>query len=430
LNKIQFNVNNQDKNQAFSIDIDKRKYSNLMKWIQKKLSAADVDVFFDWVNKIDKKVNMDILTPEDEIQLLKFIKIITPTSFFFMRFYEMLNAYRDYLLIRARIFYYQSVHDYLQKYEDAYTNAVELNRKMNNVAVDIIRQYTTSKGNSIQWEDFLKETFGNKFIDGFTRYKAFVRITYVYYNCRLFDKLKSIYEDLDSEIQTRRFYSKRILANYYSNRAMIHSVFREMDLAEKYAFMSVRQKNSDYLFYLIKLGNILILANKNKMALDTITQNLNEMNNTNSMYNRIGFVSVYLRTLYKNKMYAKAESYGDTFMAAYSKEIFNFRWHLFFCAYFQNLLKQEKYSKLMRIEKKFNLVKMEKEYTGKASYIPTILWYQSLARYLEVKISEKQFKETILSSYIKIPENKYNSMRLCELRKELFEFSPDIFSEI
>ena len=300
---------------------------------------------------------------------------------------------------------------------------------MNNAAVDIIRQHTNSKGDSIQWEGFLMETFSNKSIDGFTRYKAIVRITYVYYNYRLFYKLKSIYEDFDREIQTKQFYSKRILANYYSNRAMMHSMLRETDLAEKYAFMSVRQKNADYLFYLTKLGNILILANKNKMALDIMIQNISELKSTNSMYNRIGFISTYLKTLYKNKMYAKAESFGDTFLAAYSKEIFNFRWHLFFCAYFQILLKQEKYSKLISIEKKFNLVTMEKEYTG-TSYIPTILWYQSLALYLEARINENKFKETILASSGEILENKYNSLRISELRNELFEFSPSVFSEI
>lgn len=430
MDRIRFNVDNPDKILPYDKAIDKRKYSNLMKWIRKKLSEADVDLFFEWINKMDKKINMDNLIPEDEKQLSKFIKIITPTSFFFMRFYELLNSYRDYLLIRTRIFYYKSVQDYLQKYEMAYLHAVELNRKMNNASVDIIRQHTTSEGNSIRWEGFLMETFSDKFIDGFTRYKAFVRLTYVYYNCRLLYKLKSIYVDLNEEIQSKQFYSKRILANYYSNRAMMHAMLRETDLAEKYAFMSVRQKNTDYLFYLIKLGNILLLANKNKMALDIMVQNISELKNTNSMYNRIGFISVYLRTLYKNKMYAKAESFGDTFIAAYSKEILNSRWHLFFCSYFQILLKQEKYSKLISIEKKFNLVRMEKEYIGKASYIPTILWYQSLARYMEARINETKFKKTILASCGEILENKYNSLRISELRSELFEFAPSVFSEI
>lgn len=430
IDRIRFNVNHPDKILPFFKEIDKRKYSNLMKWIREKLSAADVDVFFEWGMEMDKKVNMDNLFPEEEKKLLKFIKIIRPSSFFFMRFYELLNAYRDFLLIRTRVYYYLPVQDYLRKYEAAYMHALDLNRKMNNSAVDIIQQHTTSGGESIQWEDFLKETFSDKSIDGFTRYKAFVRITYVYYNYRLFDKLRDIYEALDKEIQTPRFYSKRILANYYANRAMMHSMFREMDLAEKYAYMSVRQKNSDYLFYLIKLCNILLLTNKNQKALELMTQNIPELKNTNSMYTRIGFVAVYLRSLNKNKLYLKAESYGDSFLAAYKKEIFNYRWHIFFCAYFQALLKQEKFVKLIGIEKRYNLVQREKEFIGKALYIPSILLYQSLARYQEGKMTEIQFKEIIVGSGGEMFENKYKNMRIKELYSELFEFSPDIFSEI
>jgi hypothetical protein len=161
-----------------------------------------------------------------------------------------------------------------------------------------------------------------------------------------------------------------------------------------------------------------------------MTQNIPEMKNTNSMYSRIGFVSVYLRSLNKNKMYAEAESYGDTFLAAYKKEIFNYRWHIFFCAYFQAFLKQENYVKLISLEKRYNLVQREKEFIGKARYIPTILWYQSLARYQEGKISEIQFKEIILDSGVGILENKYKNMRIKELHNELFDFSPNIFSEI
>jgi hypothetical protein len=430
MDKVRFNVNNPKKPLAFQLDIDKRKYSNLMKWIREKLSAADVDVFFEWAIEMDKKVNMDNLLAKDEKRLLKLLKTINPTSFFFIRFYELINAYRDYLLIRTRVFYYKSVQDYLQHYEIDYLNALELNKKMNNSAVDIILQHTTSEGDSIQWESFLTDTFSNKSIDGYTRYKAFVRITYVYYNYRLFDKLRDLYEALDKEIATRRFYSKRILANYYSNRAMMHSMFREMDFAEKYAFMSVRQKNSDYIFYLIKLCNILLLKNKNKKALELMTQNIPELKHTNSMYSRIGFVSMYLRSLNKNNMFAEAESYGDTFLAAYKNEIFNFRWHIFFCAYFQAQLKQEKYTKLISIEKRYNLVQKEKEFIGKARYVPTIQWYQCLARYLEGKISEKQLKETIISSGGEALENKYKNMRIKELYNELFEFSPNIFSEI
>lgn len=427
INRIRFNVYNPEKTKEFFDDIDKRKYSYLMKWIKDKLAIADVDMFFEWIIKTEKEINMDNVHPKDEKKLLNYTKSILPTSFFFMRFYEMLNAYRDYLLIRTRILYYESVQLYLQKYESDYLRAVELNKKMNKSAVDIISHHIDSKGDSIQWEEFLLETFSNKEIDGFTRYKAFIRITYIHYNYRKFEDLRGIYDELDKQIQTTAFYSKRILANYYSNRAMMHSMLREMDQAEYYAYLSVRQKNSDYLFYLIKLCNILIIENKNKTALKLMTENIHELKTNNSMYTQIGFVSVYIRVLNKNGKFAKGESYGDSFLATNKKDLFNFRWHIFFCAYFMSLLKQEKYKKLLSIEKRHKLVQKEKEFFGKARYVPTIQWYHSLSQYMEGRISEKQLQEIITTSSKKTQNNKYLQMKILELRKDIFDFLPDVF---
>lgn len=430
IDRIRFNVYNPDKTKNFFEDIDKRKYSYLMKWIKEKLAHADVDVFFEWIIKMEKDINMDNVLPEDEKKLLRYTRTVKPTSYFFMRFYEMLNAYRDYLLIRTRILYYESVLQYLQKYETDYLKAVEVNRKMNNSAVDIISHHLSSQGDSIQWENFLIDTFKNKSIDGFTRYKAFVRITYIHYNYRKFEELREIYDELDKEIQTESFYSKRILANYYSNRAMMHSMLREMDQAEYYAYLSVRQKNSDYLFYLIKLCNILIIQNKNKTAQKLMTENISELKNNSSMYTHIGFISVYIRVLNKNKKFAQGESFGESFLATHKKEIFSFRWHIFFCAYLMSLLKQEKYKKLLSIEKRYKLVQREEEFYGKARYIPTFLWYRGLAEYMEGKISEEQLKEIISTSTEKAKNNKYLSIKIKELRNDLFEFLPTILSSI
>ena len=428
LRLINHNVKTPQQLIPYPTKYDKRRYSNLMKWIKEKLNNADVDVFFEWIMEMEKRINMDNILPEDEKKLLKLTSVITPSSYNFIRFYEMLNSYRDYLLIRTRVFYYQSVQKYLKTYEEAHSKALEVNREMNHSAVDIIHQHTTSMGDSMQWESFLLETFRNKTIDGFTRYKAFVRATYIYYNYRQFDQLRVIYDELDKEIQTKKFYSKRILANYYGNRAMMHSMLREMDLAEKYAYLSIRQQNSDFLFYLIKLCNILIINNKNNDALVLMQEQLPHLKNINSMYTRIGFVSVYLRVLNKCGKYSCAESYGETFLSAYKKEIFSVRWHIFFCPYFMSLLKQEKYREVIHLEKKYNLSVMEKEYLGKARYVPTLLWYQSLANYIEGKITEAQLKEIVKHSSEDVPENKYINMKIKELHADLRDFLPDLFS--
>jgi len=430
LDRIRFNLHNPDKTKEYFSEIDKRKYSYLMKWIKKSLELADIDVFFGWIIKMEKDINMDNVLPEDEIKLLKYTKSIRPGAYFFMKFYEMLNVYRDYLLIRTRVLYYESIQLYLQKYEPAYTFAVDLNRKMNKSAVDIINQHINSKGDSFQWVKFLTETFNNKSIDGFTRYKAFVRLTYIYYNYRKFRELRDIYAELDKVINTPAFYSKRILANYYSNVAMMYSMLREMDKAEYFAYLSVRQKNSDYLFYLIKLCNILLIREKNEIALKVLKENLNELNITNNTYNKIGLIAMYIKALNKNGNFAEAEKYGDNFMRIHKKELFNFRWHIFFRAYLMSLLKQEKYSKLLSISKRYKLVQKEKKFFGKARYIPTILWYFSLAQYMEGIISDKKLQGVITLSQKSIQNNKYLSMKTVELQKELFDFHTILFKTL
>lgn len=426
---IDYNVKNPDQTTPFPKIYDKRRYSNLMKWIRDKLEQADVDVFFEWIIEMEKRINMDLILAADEKKLLKLTQTITPDCFYFIRFYEMLSSYRDYLLIRTRVDYYQSVQKYLETFDAAHRNAIEINRKMNQSAIDIIHHHTTTKGDSIQWESFMLKTFQNQKIDGFTRYKAFVRITYIYYNYRQFDKLQILFNELDKEIQTVKFYSKRILANYYANRAMMHSMLREMDLAEKYAYLSIRQHNSDFLFYLIKLCNILIIKNKNNDALVLMQQHLPDLKTTNSMYTKIGFVSVYLRVLNKCGKYALAESHGDTFLSAHKKEIFTVRWHIFFCPYFMSLLRQEKYKKVIHLEKKYNLSVMEKDYLEKARYVPTLLWYQALAKYMENRMSLQHLKELVIQSSLEIPKNKYITMKIRELHEELSDFLPNLFTK-
>jgi hypothetical protein len=428
LSIINHNVKHPQQKLPYPVQYDKRRYSNLMKWIKDKLNSADVDVFFEWIMEMEKSINTDNILPKDEKKLLKLFSTLKPTSYNFIRFYQMLNSYRDYLLIRTRIFYYKEVEKYLKKHEKSYQKTIDINSAMNQSAIDIINQHTNIDGGSRHWEQFLLETFRNKKLDGFTRYKAFVRITYIYYNYREFDLLRVIYNELNEEIHTDIFYSKRVLANYYGNRAMMHSMLREMDSAEKYAYLSIRQQNSDFLFYLIKLCNILILRNKNKDALVLMQNSLPQLKKTNSMYTRIGFVSVYLRVLNKCGKYAYAQSYGEAFLSAYKKEIFTVRWHIFFCPYFMSLLKQEKFKDVMHLEKIYSLSEREKEYLGKARYVPTLLCYQALAKYMEGKMSEQHLKELVQQSSEDVPKNKYINMKLKELHSELRDFLPDLFS--
>jgi len=432
LNLINYNCKNSLNTLPYDGSLDKRKYTYIKKWIVKNLNDIDVDYYYEWLISIEKQVMTDAIMPDEEKNLLEKTITTTPTHYYFIRFYELLQHYRDYLLIRVRNQYYEPVSEYLEKYNEQYQLTTELNKKLNSATLDIIRQHSTSeiKTESKHWEKFLRKTFLDQSLDGYTRYRSVVRLTFLYYNYREFDKLRWIYELLDKMFKTNIFYSKRILANYYANRAMMHSKLNELDLAEKYGYLSIRKHNSDYLFYLLNLCGVLLKRGKNKEAYQLMTQSIPELKKTNSFYYKIGFVAFYIKTLLANDLISKAVSYAETFLDGYKKEVLKHRWHLFFSTYIRALFQAEKYAKILSITKRYNLVNKEKQFIGRAKYLPIIFWYSSVASYIEGAVSEKKLQETIIKSGNSLIKHKYKSFKIRELLDELSELMPKITKEI
>ncbi len=424
------NSYNPQKAKEYDPAIDKRSYSYIKTWIIQALDKADVDKFYEWLAYTEKQVMIDAITPEEEKEILSFIKIINPSKYFFLRFYELLQYFRDYLLIRVRNQYYKPITTYLQKYESAYHRSNEINIKLNQAAEEIIRQHETLDAEPIHYSDFLQTTFNDTTLDGYTRYRAAVRLTFLYYNYREFENLRVLYDDLDILFKTDVFYSKRLLANYYSNRAMMHSKLNELVLAEKFGNLSIRQKNSDYLFYLANLCGVLLRSGKYDKALKLMSASIPELKKTNSFYNKIGFASFYTRTLVYNKMAKNAVSYATTFLDAYKKEIFETRWHLFFAAYAQALLCAEKYSRLLAVTKRYNLLSLEKKFIDKTVYMPVLLWHNEVALYMEGKQSQEKLVETITSSARMLLQNKYKAGRINELLDNLADSIPTVIETI
>ncbi len=424
LNTLHSNCHNPLTAREYDPKIDKRSYSYIKTWIIQALDKADVDKFYEWLAYTEKQVMIDAITPEEEKEILSYIKTINPPQYFFLRFYELLQYFRDYLLIRVRNQFYKPINDYLQKYETDYHRSMAINNQLNQAAEEIIRQHETLDADPIHYSDFLQTTFNDSTLDGYTRYRAAVRLTFLYYNYREFENLRVLYDDLDSLFKTNAFYSKRLLANYYSNRAMMHSKLNELTLAEKFGYLSIRQKNSDYLFYLANLCGVLLRSGKYDKALKLMSSSIPDLKKTNSFYNKIGFASFYTRTLVYNKMAKNAVSYASTFLDAYKKEIFATRWHLFFAAYLQALLSAEKYSRLLAVAKRYSLLNLEKKFIDKTVYMPVLLWHNEVALYMEGKQSKEKLEEAIYSSAQVLLQNKYKAGRINELLDNLSDSIP------
>ncbi|PLX18265.1 MAG: hypothetical protein C0599_12445 [Salinivirgaceae bacterium] len=426
LQLIHYNSQNPTNRLPFDPKIDKRKYSNIKKWIQEKLAKLDVDIFLATIKDLEQKIMTDAISAEEEKQLITYLNNITPSDYYFLQFYELVQHFRDFLLIRIRMLYYESVSEYLDKYKEHYIKVMNINYELNNASFDIIKQQSSSDKESEQWIQFLTDTFHDKNLDGYTRYRAVVRLLYVYYNYRRFDEMKEITDILDRTLHSPIFYSKRILANFYANRSMMYQKRNELEEAVDYGYLSIRQQNSDYLFYINNLCGILLKQKKYKEAIKLMQNTIPEMKQTNSFYNRIGFVSLYLRTLLVNGKVEQAASYGETFSNTYRKEIFAHRWHGFYTAFLQVLLEQRSYKKLLSIIKRNDLVKKEREFLGQAKYLPTIQWYYWLAAYLEAEKSEKETAQQLQKSITELRKNQHKENKINQLIEEVKPHIPDV----
>ena len=256
LQRIQANAHDQRHNVPFNQAIDKRKYSSLMQWAQKKLQDIDVDKYFEWINEMDRKVITDAISAAEERNLLRKIKNYEHPIHNFMKLFEVAINFRHFLLIRMRYSEYKVVNQFIEDYQAEYDRSKAVNKKLHEATVMLIDHFNES-GDYQEWEEWLLTCFADNQLDGFNRYMAVVRLTFLYFNSREFEKLRDVYDRLDKLLSSGKFYTRRILYNYYANRLMLHSKFDVLQQAEEYGYLSIRQRNSDHVQYLSNFSTLL-----------------------------------------------------------------------------------------------------------------------------------------------------------------------------
>lgn len=190
-------------------------------------------------------------------------------------------------------------------------------------------------------------------------------------------------------------YSRRVLFNYYGNRVILHSNLKDLDQAEYFAHLSVKQENSDKLFYLNNLIAILLKKEKNRMALDLLTGNYKLFKVSHNHHHKLGFATQYLRALVRNNRIQIAESFAVNFLFENKKYLFEHRWNRFFSNYLLALIIAEKPGEVLKVIDKFSLLSRETEAAGREDYIPKIHFYYHLATYLNGQISEEKLFERL-----------------------------------
>lgn len=426
LKRVDYNAHFIDQFMPYDTSIDKRKYNHLKNWIQDQLNKADQDKHFNKILDFEQKIMTDAIQLEEEKQLLKWIKNYQHPTFFFTKFYETVEQYRHFLLIRLSYSDHQLVDNFVKKHREAYLLSKEVQEKLHKATLDIVGQYSGESKESWHWEEWLTEIFYNENLEGQIRYLALIRLAFINHNYKKYDSLQEKFDYLDKKYSQGLFYSKRFLLNYYSNCLLLYSSFQDYDKAVYYGYLSIRAKNHDHLFYVNNLCAVLLRLNRNQEALELMKKALPEVKKTKNFHTRVGFVAFYMEALIKNGLYKNAESYGFTFLKVYGKEVLKFRWHLFFSVYLESMLHQLQYEKLLRVTQKYKLEDRDKFYRKKANYIPLIPIYIEVARFKEGIISKSEFIKNLEESIKKYQYNVQKPFTLKHLMKLLESWLPEI----
>jgi hypothetical protein len=378
----------------YDTTINKRKYSYIKDWIEKKLLHIDVDATIDWLISLKKKILTDAITSAEELEFLQYIIQYKAIEYNFQSLYELAKEYKSYLLVRMRYKDHEIIARFLNNYESAYKKSISIHEKLYAATTEITNQYTLNNNETKHLESWLSEVFNNQNLDGKNRYQAFVLLAFMYTNYNENEKLKSLFDQIDVHFSKGEMYSRRLLSNYYASRVLLHSKQNEFKEAEYYGYLSIRQNNNDTLMYVNNLAAILLRNGNIKRAFE-LFENYKELyRDVNNYHQKIGFCSYLIRIYAELDKVELAEATAKTFLKKYKNEVLQHRWHHFFTSYINILISREKYDEVLKLSSKFNLTQKEKEHQKKKNYVPNISWSISLSRYMEGKInSEKLFNE-------------------------------------
>ncbi len=412
--------------------IDKRKYSSLKSWIEERLDAIDVDKEYLWLTATEYAIMTDTINAEDEKRLLRLFQQTNSTAYNFLKIYDLGRIYRHYLHVRMRYNEHKTVISFMDKNRTGYEYARLVNDKLHQATDDIIAQYATNSAESMRWEHWLSSVFFETTLDGYNRTLAFIRLIFIAYNYRRFDLLPDKLDHLEGLFREGRFYSKRILLNFYSQRLLMYARKNDLQQAEYYGYLSIRATNNDYLYYVNNLASVLLRNGKPAEALTVLRQAVMEAKNSQNFHNKIGHAAYICLAFNQLKQYKNADTHARTFFEAYKKEVLNHRWHLFFTAWIESLLGMAHYPRVYKITQQYELLERDNRFSKSPNYSPAIPWLLTLTDYLTEKKTFRQVSAFFINLLHEILRNNHNSLPYVVhgLLAAVAHHAPEVFSEI
>ncbi|OBX26471.1 hypothetical protein LX77_00968 [Gelidibacter algens] len=424
------NALSQSTRNDFDDTIDKRKYSYIKDWIEKKLLSIDVDATIGWIMTLNQKILTDAIASNEEKEFLNYISSYKNIDFTFQNLYELAKEYKSYLLVRMRYKDHQIVSDFIKTYTTHASKAKEIKEKLYTATTEITNQYTLNNNETKHLEEWLLQVFKDDGINGKNRYQAFVLLAFMYTNYSENDKLKVLFDQIDIYFSQGMMYSRRLLSNYYASRVLLHSKQDEFKEAEFYGYLSIRQNNSDTLMYLNNLVAILLRNNKPEKAFSLLEKHKDLYKETHNYHQKIGYCSYQIRVLSELQKNSLAEATAKTFLRKHKNEVLKHRWHHFFTSYISTLIAQEKYEEVLKLATKFDLIEKEVERQKQNNYVPNISWSISLSRYMEGKINSVRLLEEIKAPLLDIQPTKNQKQLMIKVIDRLSKNLPEAFLKL
>ncbi len=353
--------------------IDKRKYSFIKDWCFQKLSTHDVDVHLSQLMKLEESILLDRIEPNQEKEFFHTLRVLKPDDFNFVKCYEIGRLFRHYLQIRFRRKETDLVVDFLERYRYEYEIGRQLNDKIHQATKEILQYYSKKKDFNTEWTDMLSSIFFNESNDGATRILAWIRLVFIANSSNNYSFLKPHFELFEARLADCTFYSRRIMANFYSQYLLFYANLQDFDKAAYYGKLSIKLKNNDYLYYSNNLIAVLLKNKKASEGLEYLKSTSTLALDSSNFHNKLTHVSYYIRALTDLGKPSQAESRGFVFYNVHKKEIFNYRWHLFFTAWIRAMIYNGKYNNIIKLFRSYpRLIKDEAEQTFNQGVFPIL----------------------------------------------------------
>lgn len=396
LNQIIEQARYPEKKVIFDTAIDKRKYSYVKAWCEKILASLDVDYNLEKILNWELQILTDSLSVSDDKALIRLIQKAEASDFNFIKIYDIARFYRHYLQIRLRHKDYNLIHLFLNKHRTDYEFSKLVNDKLHEATSEIISDYSQKKtvdyDESIKW---LSSLFYNENLDGYNRCLAWIRLVFIAHNTRRYELLTDMFTHFEKLVTSGKLYSRRIVTNFYSQYLLYYASGQNFEQAIQCGYLSIKEKNNDYLYYVNNLAAVLLRSKRSEEAATILRASAGQAKETLNMHNKIGHAAYSIFALTDTNKSAQAENQAFVFLMAYKKEIIEHRWHLFFTAYLKAMLTNKNYHGVLKTTSNFRLLSRDEHNKHSIIYSSSIPWMSALASYKTGDITLSALKSQI-----------------------------------